>query len=197
MDSVSERLRRVDSEVRLLPSVVQTACESNVTLPTTCDQIAVQTVLIGDDKMVVGEVETLWITPPEISLSARMDTGTSANSIHATDITLFERDSDDWVRFTLAAKAGDDSKTNSVAVERRIVRLLRSSKRPVVKLRVHLGNVVDSFDFILTDRTNHDHPVVLGRTFLQDIALVDVGKQFVQPRLQKSQQQDKERAGRQ
>lgn len=190
MDSVSKRLRTIDGDVKRLPGVVQTACKTEISLPTTCDEIAVQTILIDDDKMVVGETEHLWITPPGIGLTARIDTGTSANSVHASDITPFERDGDNWVRFTLTNGAPNSSANKqpnrSVIVERKIVRLLRTSKRPVVKLRVQLGNVLDSFDFILTDRTNSEHPVELGRTFLQDVALVDVGKQFVQPRFKKS-----------
>ncbi len=197
MDSVSKRLRTIDGGVKQLPGVVQTACKTEISLPTTCDEIAIQTILIDDDKMVVGESEHLWITPPGIGLSARIDTGTNANSIHASDITSFERDGDNWVRFTLTSgyAKGDTKQANTqVVVERKIVRQLRTSKRPVVKLRVQLGNVLDSFDFILTDRTSSEHPVELGRSFLQDVALVDVGKQFVQPRFTKSKEQDESTA---
>ncbi len=175
MESVNSRLQTIDGDIKQLPGAVQTACQSDAAVLTTCDEIVTQTILIDDDKMVVGAAEHLWITPPDIGLVARIDTGTSTNAIHATDITPFERDGDDWVRFTLAAE---------VVVERKIVRRLRVSKRPVVRLRVQLGNVLDSFDFILSDRSNSEHPVLLGRTFLQDVALVDVGKEFVQPKVE-------------
>jgi len=176
MESVSKRLRTIDGDIKQLPGAVQTACQSDAAIlpTTTCDDIVTQTILVDDDKMVVGATEHLWITPPGIGLVARIDTGTSTNTIHATDITPFERDGDDWVRFTLAEE---------VIVERKIVRQLRVSKRPVVRLRVQLGNVFDSFDFILSDRSNSEQPVLLGRTFLQDVALVDVGKEFVQPKV--------------
>lgn len=174
MESVNDRLQTIDGDIKELPEVVQNACKNDVAVPITCDEIVTQTILIDDDKMVVGAAEHLWISPPDISLIARIDTGTGTNAIHAIDITPFERDGDDWVRFTLA---------ESVVVERKILRQLRTSKRPVVRLRVQLGNVLDSFDFILTDRSNSEHPVLLGRTFLQDVALVDVGKEFVQPKV--------------
>jgi len=176
MELVSKRLRTLDNDLKELPGAVQTACQSDAPVTTTCDEIVTQTILVDDDKMVVGAAEHLWITPPDISLIARIDTGTSSNTIHATNITTFERDGDDWVRFTLAAE---------VIVERKIIRQLRISKRPVVRLRVRLGNVFDSFDFILSDRSNAEQPVLLGRTFLQDVALVDVGKEFVQPKASK------------
>jgi len=176
MELVSKRLRTLDNDLKELPGAVQTACQSDAPVTTTCDEIVTQTILVDDDKMVVGAAEHLWITPPDISLIARIDPGTSSNTIHATNITTFERDGDDWVRFTLAAE---------VIVERKIIRQLRISKRPVVRLRVRLGNVFDSFDFILSDRSNAEQPVLLGRTFLQDVALVDVGKEFVQPKASK------------
>lgn len=190
MDAVNNRLRTIDDDVKQLPGVVQSACQAETTLPTTCDEVAEQTILIADDKMVLGELEHLWITPPDINLQARIDTGTSTNALHATEVRPFERDGDDWVRFTLTTP-GDNT---AVVVERKIVRLLRNSKRPVVRLRVQLGNVLDSFDFILTDRSNSEHQVLLGRTFLQDIALVDVGRAFVQPEV-KSRAKSKELAG--
>jgi hypothetical protein len=49
-------------------------------------------------------------------------------------------------------------------------------------MQVRLGDVQDSFWFVLTDRAEASHQVVLGRSFLKDIALVDVGARYVQPR---------------
>lgn len=192
LDSVNNRLRAIDGDIKSLPTVVQTACQTESSQQLTCDDVAVQTILIDDDKMVVGETEHLWITPPGISLSARIDTGTNSNSIHAASITPFERDGENWVRFTLTPSSALTDDETAMVVERKIVRVLRNSKRPVVKLRIQLGNLLDSFDFILTDRSNAEHPVELGRSFLQDVALVDVGKQFVQPRFQQPKDLDKE-----
>ena len=53
----------------------------------------------------------------------------------------------------------------------------------MVRLRIALGDVRDSFEFILTERERSSHVIQLGRGFLQDVALVDVGRQFIQPRL--------------
>ena len=51
----------------------------------------------------------------------------------------------------------------------------------VVRMRLVLGNVQDSFDFTLADRSHLENVMILGRNFLTDIAVVDVGKQYVQP----------------
>jgi hypothetical protein len=56
-----------------------------------------------------------------------------------------------------------------------------STRRPVVDLRVRIGDIQDTFEFSLSGSSDLDHQIVLGRNFLKDIALVDVSKRFVQP----------------
>lgn len=198
LNTVNKRLAVIDSGVKRVPTLITSACQSPEVVPVTCEEVTAQTIVNQDDKMVVGAAEHLWISPPGLHLTASIDTGASSNSIHATEVTPFERDGADWVRFTLtttddptrrserASNRRDQAAPKSVVVERKIVRLLKISKRPVVRLRVKLGNVLDSFEFILTNRGEDQHPVELGRNFLQDVALVDVGKQFVQPRFDNS-----------
>ena len=134
-------------------------------------------------KMTVGAVETIRITPPGISVPARVDTGADSNSLTATDLVYFERDGDDWVRFDVAVDAGAHT------IERKVLRHVRvlqqsdveGTRRPVVVLRVQIGDLFGSFEFNLSDRTHLRHPVILGRGFLMDTMLVDVSRQFVQP----------------
>jgi len=58
----------------------------------------------------------------------------------------------------------------------------------VVELRLYLGNVKDTFEFTLADRSHLEQGMILGRNFLTDIALVDVSRKFVQPRYKPPQQ---------
>jgi len=188
LQDVNNQLAQIDGDVKRVPGLITSACQTPeaAAAAAACNEVAVQPVLSQDDKIILGQVENLWINPPGLQLRASIDTGAASNSIHATNITPFERDGEDWVRFELS-KPDDSSTTATVEVEERVVRLLRVSKRPVVRLRVRLGDVLDSFDFILRDRSKEDHPVELGRNFLQDIALVDVAKQFVQPSVDNSE----------
>jgi hypothetical protein len=55
------------------------------------------------------------------------------------------------------------------------------SRRPVISMRLRLGDVQDTFEFTLADRSHLNYQILLGRNFLTDVALVDVGRQFVQP----------------
>lgn len=188
LSDLNKRLKVIDGGVKQVPTLISNACQRPETVQAACDDSAMQVVVSQDEKMILGEAEHLWIGPPGLYLTASIDTGTTSNSIHATDVTPFERDGEDWVRFELGSK--DQRKEDeAVVVEKKVERLLRVSKRPVVRLRVKLGNVFDSFDFILSDRSDDDHQVLLGRNFLQDIALVDVGKQFVQPRTESTEAQ--------
>ena len=137
----------------------------------------------GVAKMTVGAVETIRITPPGIQIPARVDTGAELNSLTATDVVYFERDGDDWLRFDVEV----DSATHTI--ERRLLRHVRviqqsdvtGTRRPVVMLRVQMGDLLGSFEFNLSDRTHLTHPVILGREFLMDTMLVDVSREFVQP----------------
>lgn len=54
------------------------------------------------------------------------------------------------------------------------------NRRPVIEAWVKLGQLHEKAQFTLADRTQMTYPVLLGREFFKDIALVDVGKKFVQ-----------------
>ena len=168
-----------------IPSAVSASCPVPTTTVTTqCDtDQRVQTVIMSGDKIVVGELERVWIDPPGVQLTARIDTGATSSSLHSGDLTEFERDGEDWVRFTL--RVGDED----VVIEREVLRFVRvfqqadreGSRRPVITMRVLVGNIQEDYEFTLADRSHLEYQMLLGRNFLTDIALVDVGHQFVQP----------------
>lgn len=53
-------------------------------------------------------------------------------------------------------------------------------RRAVVELWVRLGKIHEKTQFTLADRSQMTHPVLLGREFIRDIAVVDVSKQYIQ-----------------
>ncbi|WP_179951205.1 ATP-dependent zinc protease [Billgrantia lactosivorans] len=141
-------------------------------------------------KEMVGRSE--WVGLPDVGtyLRARVDSGANTSSLSATDITRFERDGEDWVRFKLGLNE-DDVVVDSVRdewIERPIERRVRimqaagSESRPVVSLLMTLGPIRETVEFTLNDRTHLNYPVLLGRRFLMDIALIDVAENYIHPR---------------
>ena len=184
-EALDAQLNDLSRGLKALPETIETACVRLPSPPAECSEETVQRVLISDDKMRVGELEHIWIEPPGAFVVARIDTGATSSSLHAEQLVRFERDGEDWVRFQMML--GDEQ---SVTLEKQIIRNARviqqadpkGSRRPVVEMRVVLGDVQDTFEFTLADRSHLENEMILGRNFLADVTLVDVGKQFIQPR---------------
>lgn len=138
-----------------------------------------------DGRLILGRVE--WVLLSEINdmFKARVDTGATTSSVSADNITIFERDGKKWVKFFLTHDG-----TDNVPMEARLVRYAKirqasadeMDRRPVVKLNIRIGKATESAEFTLTDRSSMTYPILLGREFLKDVALVDVAKKFLHGR---------------
>jgi hypothetical protein len=141
-----------------------------------------------DGKLLLGEAEWLWLETADQAFQARIDTGAATSSISAADITSFERNGKDWVRFFMSHQGMDDR----IQIEAPLVRYVRVrqasaegiDRRPVVRLSVRVGEQNEITEFTLTDRSNMTFPVLLGRDFLKDIAVVDVARKYIQTKPQ-------------
>ncbi len=127
-------------------------------------------------KAILGWVESVKVGPDNATLLAKLDTGATTSSIHATQIKRFRRGGKRYVRFQLS----DGNGGYGPQLERRLVRMVRIKRhggdferRPVVKLSVCLADLERVVEFSLVDRSNFDHPVLLGRSALSGFVLVD------------------------
>lgn len=144
----------------------------------------------ADNKTLLGRSE--WVGLPSIGtyLKARVDSGANTSSLSAADITRFERDGEDWVRFKLALNDDDvvvdqvRDKWIEAPIERRvkIVQASGEESRPVISLLMTLGPIRENVEFTLNDRTHLDYPVLLGRRFMMDIATIDVAETYLHDR---------------
>jgi hypothetical protein len=131
---------------------------------------------------VLGEVEYLTIDPPGLQLKARLDTGAAGSTLHALDVREFERDGKAWVKFQLV----DASTGKSVEVSRPVIRTQASkdataTKHYVVSLKATIAGIAQFTEFTLADRSSSKYPALIGRNFLRDQAVVDVGHRFTKP----------------
>jgi len=141
--------------------------------------------VVPPGKLMVGRRETVWLEELGLALPARIDTGAETASIDARDIELFERDGDDWVRFGIVHPQGDEV----VVLERRLERRARiiqsnteeAERRPVVVLGIIIGDVRQSAEFTLSNRSHLDYQVLVGRNILSDVMVVDVGQANIAP----------------
>jgi len=135
------------------------------------------------DKLVIGEVEKVNIAPPGQVFLARIDTGAAGTSIHARNIVAFERDGRDWVRFQI----DHPSLETPIAIERPVARTVlvkqasteTPERRLVVKMTVTLGSMTEQIDVSLSERTTMTYPVLIGRNFLRNLAIVDVSQRLI------------------
>ncbi|WP_260261909.1 ATP-dependent zinc protease family protein [Vibrio intestinalis] len=164
-------------------SVAQTPVEVAKPVPPVAPTIEVQAKHTSDGRLILGEQEWVYIPGLQESFKARIDTGATTSSISATDIVPFERDGKDWVKFKIEH---DNIKSKEMALPvDRWVRIRQSSaegtqRRAVVQAWIQIGDVKEKTAFTLADRTHLTFPVLLGRSFFDNVALVDVSRKYVQ-----------------
>ena len=130
----------------------------------------------ADEPDIFGWAEPVVLVEAGFELEAKLDTGADTSSLDAVDIRRFRRKGESWVRFTVEDHADGDE----VRLERRLLRRVRikqhegtSQRRSVVSLTVCLGEHRREVEFSLIDRSQFDYPVLLGRSALAGIAIVD------------------------
>ena len=184
-ETISEQLeaqqQRFDQLEEKVVAIVPAPVASAKTTPQSCSK---QTSYKLGNKTVLGESEWVSLEGQQKAFQARIDTGAATSSLNATDIVKFERDGKNWVRFNMRHNTLD----SEIIVERPVVRtaeVTQSStnkvdKRPVVSMLVKLGPISEKTQFTLTDRNHLSYPVLLGRSFLKDISVVDISQKFTQ-----------------
>lgn len=149
------------------------------------------------EKRIMGWVENVYLPPTYTKLKAKLDTGAKTSSIDAHNIQSFQKDNETWVRFTVK-REGREAYTDKngrfhkekpavdITLERELVRVAKikrhkrdSMKRYVINLPIFIGGRHHTAEFTLTDRRKFIYPVLLGRRFLRDIAIVDPSKTFL------------------
>lgn len=142
------------------------------------------------DQPIYGRYEVITIAELDrVPIKAKLDTGAYTASLNAVDIEYFEKEGDDWVRFTPVV--------NDEALAEREMPLLKisrikqraeegddsddiaSSKRPVVEMALCIGQQKEVIEVNLTNRGHFTYPLLLGAKALRQLkALVDAGRKY-------------------
>ncbi|MCQ3827927.1 ATP-dependent zinc protease [Microbulbifer elongatus] len=160
-----------EPEVKVVERVIERKFETIVEVP------------VAKDKLVLGSEEYFVIEPGALRLKALVDTGAATCSLSVGDMTPFERDGNDWVRFNLS-DGGDAEPLKIELPIKRHVRVARPGferqRRPVVNMSLSIGEVTHMVEVNLVERGEFEFPLLVGRNFLKDAAVVDVSRKLVQ-----------------
>jgi len=132
-----------------------------------------------------GWIERMRLEPWGVEVHAKLDTGALTSSIHATGIDRFEKDGDEWVRFTISVKDEQREQTVRRVFERPLYRnvVVRGAGgadyRPVVLLSVCAGDATYEEQFSLNDRSDMLYPMLIGRRTIKRLGVVDVSRTFL------------------
>ena len=136
------------------------------------------------DKQIVGLREQTLIAGLNVVMNARINTNVANSVIDARNIQMFERNGEEWVRFTIY---NPDTKEPHV-LERKRLRFqtvqtasATPDRRPVVEIRFTIGKLSQKGEFILADRSSSEYPILIGRNLLRDVMLVDVSGNNLAP----------------
>lgn len=132
-------------------------------------------------KQIVGWVEIASIYPGSIKIKAKLDTGADHSSLNAKRIEYFRRKDESWVRFVFR-----NLEDRLEVYEAKVIRTTQikrhgqdAARRPTIKLGICIGNTYKEADVNLVDRTGYNYQMLIGRSYLEGLFLIDPGLSFV------------------
>ncbi|MCC7454121.1 MAG: 30S ribosomal protein S6--L-glutamate ligase [Crocinitomix sp.] len=130
---------------------------------------------------VIGNQE--WCAFPELktpAIRARIDSGAGTSSIHASNIKLFTRDGENWVKFEIHPL--HESPKIILRNEAKIVGVRKvkntggtSERRYVIKTPIKIGEFVYDIELTLANRDSMGFRMLLGREAMKNRFVVDPG----------------------
>lgn len=117
-------------------------------------------------------------------IKVKVDTGAKTSALHAYHVTPFERDGKPWVRFGLHPRQDDAEYTIECEAPVKDQRCVRDSGghtelRFVIETLLTIKDKTFSAEVTLTDRENMRFRMLLGRSALKNLYLIDSSKSFV------------------
>ena len=137
-------------------------------------------------KMILGWLESTRLAGADMRIKTKLDPGAKTSSLQGTNIEYFQRDGQTWVRFDFTDTDLDTEQQETHRLEGRLMRKVVIKRhgapnvtRPVVSQQFCLFHQLYNTEFSLTDRAKFNYAMLLGRSFLADVALVDSSETFL------------------
>jgi hypothetical protein len=120
------------------------------------------------EKVRIGAAENAVLLPWGVMMPARIDTGAATSSLDARNLAVKGKS----VEFSLPPQYGGRRIRLPVAKWRTIKSASGSSRRPVVVVELCIGPVRLKTQVNLTDRSNLEYPLLIGRnTLMRDFVI--------------------------
>jgi len=122
-----------------------------------------------------------WLALPALGIEhikAKVDTGARTSALHAFFVEPFQRQGEQWVRFSIHPKQKNTKfvvECETPVKDRRVVTDSGGHKeyRYVIETTLALGDITWSAELTLTDRDSMNFRMLLGRSALDGWFLVD------------------------
>ena len=142
--------------------------------------ILASTSVFAASPQTIGWIEHVGIQSQNLVMKAKIDTGADNSSVHAEDISIFESDGTNMVKFTLRNKQGD-----AITMEKPLLRYAlikrkgaESLRRPVVEMDLCVGNAIQTVPVNLANRANFAYRMLVGRSYLKHGYVVDANSKY-------------------
>lgn len=134
------------------------------------------------DLLILGWVETVILVETGYELSAKLDSGAATSSLGARIIKKFRKGGKRWVRFAVTDPASGEEqvlvreRVRTIGIRQHVG---ENQVRPTVMMQVCVAGRLLDIEVSLTDRSEFNYPLLLGRSALASFALVDSGETFL------------------
>jgi len=137
------------------------------------------------DKVIVGSEE--WCAFPSLgipTIKARVDSGAKTSALHAINISPFQKDGENWVKFDINP-IQNNSKTiihcQAPLVDKRVVKSSSGyrEQRYVIRTGIEIGGARWDVELTLTNRDSMGFRMLLGREAMSGRLLVDPEQKYL------------------
>ncbi len=138
-----------------------------------------------DNKKIVGRLESVALPDLAIEeLEVRVDTGAKTSSLHVDNITKYIKNGKPFIKFDIHPDIHNVKRLVQCSAAISDIRKVKSSngtseQRYVIKTPITLGLDTWDIEITLTDRSDMNYLMLLGREGLGDKFLVDPAEVFL------------------